>query len=162
MFQQLAPLLKKRSFVLICTGLDDDRIRVNVIPKATSKDTEQDAPLLQPLTVEGEPLQLDEELPEALKSYTVAHQSIQEAVDATKKQMADAKAAADRKAKADAEARKNKPSTKAPTPAQAKANAAGPAAPPSLFDAPDTTATEDDDKEESADDTNDETEVSEG
>ena len=66
MFQQLAPLLKKRSFVLICTGLDDDRIRVSFIPKATSKDTEQEAPLLQPLTVEGDPLQLDEELPEAL------------------------------------------------------------------------------------------------
>jgi len=109
MFEELAPLLKTRSFVLILTGLDDGRIRVNFIPKSTSKDsTDQDKALLTPLTIEGEPLELDEELAGVLTQYKASYLSMQESVDATKKQMADAKAAADAAAKEKADAAKTK------------------------------------------------------
>jgi PRTRC genetic system protein E len=33
MFQQLVPLLRQRSVLLTVTSLEDDQIRVNVIPK---------------------------------------------------------------------------------------------------------------------------------
>lgn len=131
MFQEIAPLLSGRSFTLIMTGTPNGNIRVNFIPKATDKDTETDKPLLTPLTFTGSAQELDEGFAGAIASYTEAYSSMADAVAATKKQMADAKAAADAKAKEEAEAKRNK--TAKPATSTKPAAPATPAT-PRLFD----------------------------
>jgi PRTRC genetic system protein E len=151
MFQEIAPLLSGRSFTLILTGTPNGNIRVNFIPTAHSKDTEHDKPLLTPLTFTGSAKELDEGFAGAIASYTEAYTSIGDAVAATKKQMADAKAAADAKAKEEADAKKKAKTTTTKPAAPAKAAPASPAA-PSLFDTPTTdeptTDSEDDDNDD--------------
>lgn len=126
MFKELAPLLKQRSFVLILTGLEDGNIRVNFVPKATDKDTSTDKALLTPLTITGEPSDLDSDLGAAITSYVATHLTIQQSVDSTKAAMKAAKEAEElaAKAKADAAKAKNKPGHVKPTTAVA----------PNLFD----------------------------
>jgi PRTRC genetic system protein E len=126
MFKELAPLLKQRSFVLILTGLEDGNIRVNFVPKATDKDTSTDKALLTPLTITGEPSDLDSDLGAAIASYVATHLTIQQSVDSTKAAMKAAKEAEElaAKAKADAAKAKNKSGHVKPTTAVA----------PNLFD----------------------------
>lgn len=128
MFKELAPLLEKRSIVLILTGLDNGNIRVNVIPKATDKDT--DAALLTPLNITAQPNELDAGLSVALTGYTNKYLTINESLDKTKAEMeaAETEAKDALKAKEAAAKAKTKAAVKA-TPTKAE-----PAA-PSLFDA---------------------------
>jgi PRTRC genetic system protein E len=152
MFKELQPLLKNRSFVLIITAPNDTQINVNLIPKATSKDTEQDKALLIPLNIIGTPDELDAELPSLMNGYTQTHKSLAEQVEATKTAMKatadEAAAAAKDKAKGKTTAtpaKKVEPAKPAPA---AKPEAKKEESAPSLFDAPATETAAEEEPEE--------------
>jgi len=96
MFKELGPLLRQRTVVLIVTRLEDDTIRVNVIPRKLNE-SENDA-LTTPLSVAGTADELDAELPSALVQFVGAHLELRNTLESAKEQMA----AAAKTAKADA------------------------------------------------------------
>jgi PRTRC genetic system protein E len=66
MFQQLVPLLRQRSVLLTVSSLEDDQIRVNVMPKKL-KEGENSA-LTTPMSFTGTADELDAQLPDAIVS----------------------------------------------------------------------------------------------
>jgi PRTRC genetic system protein E len=96
MFKELGPLLRQRTVVLIVTRLEDDTIRVNVIPRKLNE-SENDA-LTTPLSVAGTAEDLDAELPSALVQFVGAHLELKNTLESAKEQMA----AAGKAAKAEA------------------------------------------------------------
>jgi PRTRC genetic system protein E len=96
MFRELGPLLRQRTVVMILTRLEDDTIRVNVIPRKLNE-SENDA-LTTPLSVAGTAEDLDAELPSALVQFVGAHLELRNTLDSAKEQMA----AAAKTAKAEA------------------------------------------------------------
>jgi PRTRC genetic system protein E len=96
MFKELGPLLRQRTVVMILTRLEDDTIRVNVIPRKLNE-SENDA-LTTPLSVAGTAEELDAELPSALVQFVGAHLELKNTLEAAKEQMA----AAAKTAKAEA------------------------------------------------------------
>lgn len=112
MFKELGPLLRQRTVVLIVTRLEDDTIRVNVIPRKLSE-SENDA-LTTPLSLAGTAEDLDAELPSALVQFVGAHLELKNTLESAKEQMA----AAAKTAKAEAR------SKTAPKPVPARAEPA--------------------------------------
>jgi PRTRC genetic system protein E len=110
MFKELGPLLRQRTVVLILTRLEDDTIRVNVIPRKLNE-SENDA-LTTPLSVAGTAEDLDAQLPSALVQFVGAHLELRNTLETAKDQMA----AAAKAAKAEA---RSKTATK-PAPARAE------------------------------------------
>jgi PRTRC genetic system protein E len=110
MFKELGPLLRQRTVVLILTRLEDETIRVNVIPRKLNE-SENDA-LTTPLSVAGTAEELDAELPSALVQFVGAHLELRNTLETAKEQMA----AAAKTAKAEARS-KAAPKT-APVPAE--------------------------------------------
>jgi PRTRC genetic system protein E len=96
MFKELGPLLRQRTVVMILTRLEDDTIRVNVIPRKLNE-SENDA-LTTPLSLAGTAEDLDAELPSALVQFVGAHLELRNTLETAKDQMA----AAAKAAKADA------------------------------------------------------------
>ena len=96
MFKELGPLLRQRTVVMILTRLEDDIIRVNVIPRKLNE-SENDA-LTTPLSVAGTAEDLDAELPSALVQFVGAHLELKNTLESAKEQMA----AAAKTAKAEA------------------------------------------------------------
>jgi len=96
MFKELGPLLRQRTVVMILTRLEDDTIRVNVIPRKLNE-SENDA-LTTPLSVAGTAQELDAELPSALVQFVGAHLELRNTLESAKEQMA----AAAKTAKAEA------------------------------------------------------------
>jgi PRTRC genetic system protein E len=96
MFKELGPLLRQRTVVMILTRLEDDTIRVNVIPRKLNE-SENDA-LTTPLSVAGTAEELDAELPSALVQFVGAHLELKNTLETAKEQMA----AAGKAAKAEA------------------------------------------------------------
>ena len=96
MFKELGPLLRQRTVVMILTRLEDDTIRVNVIPRKLNE-SENDA-LTTPLSVAGTAEELDNELRSALVQFVGAHLELKNTLDSAKEQMA----AAAKTAKAEA------------------------------------------------------------
>ena len=96
MFKELGPLLRQRTVVMILTRLEDDTIRVNVIPRKLNE-SENDA-LTTPLSVAGTAEDLDAELPSALVQFVGAHLELRNTLETAKDQMA----AAAKSAKAEA------------------------------------------------------------
>ncbi|MGA8086401.1 MAG: PRTRC system protein E [Terracidiphilus sp.] len=92
MFKELGPLLRQRTVVLILTRLEDDTIRVNVIPRKLNE-SENDA-LTTPLSVAGTAEELDAELPSALVQFVGAHLELRNTLESAKDQMAAAAKAA--------------------------------------------------------------------
>ena len=92
MFKELGPLLRQRTVVLILTRLEDDTIRVNVIPRKLNE-SENDA-LTTPLSVAGTADELDAELPSALVRFVGAHLELRNTLETAKDQMAVAAKAA--------------------------------------------------------------------
>jgi PRTRC genetic system protein E len=141
MFKELGPLLRQRTVVMILTRLEDDTIRVNVIPRKLNE-SENDA-LTTPLSVAGTAEELDAELPSALVQFVGAHLELRNTLESAKEQMA----AAAKTAKADARSKvtpktapvrteqapveTKRPADKAPEPAKPV-----PPKPASLFDLP--------------------------
>jgi PRTRC genetic system protein E len=91
MFKELGPLLRQRTVVMIMTRLEDDTIRVNVIPRKHNE-SENDA-LTTPLSVAGTAEDLDAELPSALVQFVGAHLELRNTPETAKEKMAAAKAA---------------------------------------------------------------------
>jgi len=96
MFKELGPLLRQRTVVLILTRLEDETIRVNVIPRKLNE-SENDA-LATPLSVAGTAEDLDAQLPSALVQFVGAHFELKNTLETAKEQMA----AAAKTAKAEA------------------------------------------------------------
>ena len=92
MFKELGPLLRQRTVVMILTRLEDDTIRVNVIPRKLNE-SENDA-LTTPLSVAGTADELDAELPSALVQFVGAHLELRNTLETAKDQMAVAAKAA--------------------------------------------------------------------
>ena len=109
MFKELGPLLRQRAVVLIVTRLEDDTIRVNVIPRKLNE-SENDA-LTTPLCVAGSAEELDAELPSALVQFVGAHLELRNTLESAKEQIA----AAAKAAKAEARSKVAPKAAPAPT-----------------------------------------------
>jgi PRTRC genetic system protein E len=92
MFKELGPLLRQRTVVMILSRLEDETIRVNVIPRKLNE-SENDA-LATPLSVAGTAEELDAELPSALVQFVGAHLELKNTLESAKEQMAAAGKAA--------------------------------------------------------------------
>ena len=137
MFKELAPYLRQRAVLLTVTHLEEDRIRVNVIPQKI-KDGEN-AALTTPLSVTGTADELDRELPSTLVNFVSAHLQLKNTLERAKEEMdAAAKAAqaeARTKAKTSVKNEATKPDVEKPAPIP-KAVEPEPAKTASLFDMP--------------------------
>ena len=128
MFKELGPLLRQRTVVMILTRLEDDTIRVNVIPRKLNE-SENDA-LTTPLSVAGTAEELDAELPSALVQFVGAHLELKNTLESAKEQMAAAAKAAKAEARSKTAAKTatakteasavetRKPADQAPRPAE--------------------------------------------
>jgi PRTRC genetic system protein E len=117
MFKELAPYLRQRAVLLTVTHIEDDQIRVNVIPQKL-KDGENLA-LTTPLTVTGTADELDRDLPTTLVGFVSAHLQLRNTLDRAKAEMDVAAKAA----QAEARSKSKTPTTKiAPKPEPAKAS----------------------------------------
>jgi PRTRC genetic system protein E len=86
MFKELGPLLRQRTVVMILTRLEDDTIRVNVLPRKLNE-SENDA-LTTPLSVAGTAEDLDADLPSVLVQFVGAHLELKNTLETAKEQMA--------------------------------------------------------------------------
>ena len=121
MFKELAPYLRQRAVLLTVTHLEDEKIRVNVVPQKL-KDGEN-AALTTPLTVTGTAEELDRDLPPTVVNFVAAHLELKNTLDRAKAEM-DAAAKA---AQLEAHTKNKASTTKAgPKPEPAKTESAGP------------------------------------
>jgi len=169
MFKELAPYLRQRAVLLTVTHIEDDQIRVNVIPQKL-KDGEN-AALTTPLTVTGTADELDRDLPATLVNFVSAHLELRNTLDRAKAEMdAAAKTAqAEARSKAKTTAKKDppKPETTKPTdtPKPTQPVKEQPPSTSSLFDmpvSPVTTEAESDEEEEILREIEEEDQVDEG
>ena len=70
MFTELLPILRNRTVMLTLALVNDQTIRVNVIPKRLKEGDSGDCALTTPLTVTGTPEELDREFPGQLVAFT--------------------------------------------------------------------------------------------
>ncbi len=148
MFKELVPILRNRAVLMTATALDDDQIRVNVVPKKM-KDGDHDA-LTTPLSVTGTAEELDAQLAATLVGFVASHLQMKNALEKAKSEMD----AATKTAQAEARAKSKTPTSKTPVkvePAQAAVVAQSPepakpipAKTASLFDVPEPVEDEDD------------------
>jgi PRTRC genetic system protein E len=148
MFKELVPILRSRAVLMTATALDDDQIRVNVVPKKM-KDGDHDA-LTTPLSVTGTAEELDTQLAATLVGFVASHLQMKNALEKAKADMDVATKAAQAEARAKAKTPASKTPVKVePIPAAAVAQPTepakpAPARPASLFDAPSPTEEEED------------------
>lgn len=140
MFKELAPFLRQRAVLLTVTHLEDDQIRVNVIPQKI-KDGEN-AALTTPLTVTASAEELDRDLPATLVSFVGAHLELKNSLDRAKAEMDAAAKAAQAEARSKNKTLSTKPVVKpeaakaAETPKLVPQTPPAPAKPANLFDSP--------------------------
>jgi len=140
MFKELAPLLRQRAVLLTITRLEEDEIRVNIIPKKL-KDGEN-AALTTPLSVIGTAEELDRDLPSTIVNFVSSHLQLKNSLERAQGEMdAAAKTAlAEARAKAKTPAKKEsaKPEDVKPVVTAMPVEIAKPepARPAGLFDAP--------------------------
>ena len=92
MFKELVPYLRQRAVLLTVTHLEEEQIRVNIVPQKI-KDGEN-AALTTPLTVTGTAEELDRELSATVVNFVAAHLELKNTLDRAKAEMdAAAKAA---------------------------------------------------------------------
>ena len=147
MFKELVPILRSRAVLMTVTALDDDQIRVNVVPKKT-KDGDHDA-LTTPLSVTGTAEELDTQLAATLVGFVASHLQMKNALEKAKADMD----VATKAAQAEARAKAKTPASKAPVKAESEPATIAqspepakpaPAKPASLFDTPAPNEDEDD------------------
>jgi PRTRC genetic system protein E len=97
MFQQLVPLLRQRAVLLTVTSLEEDQIRVNVLPKRLADS--ENAALTTPMSFTGTAAELDAQLPDAIVSFVASHLGLKNTLDRAKEEMAAAAKAAQDEAK---------------------------------------------------------------
>lgn len=144
MFKELVPILRHRAVLMTVTLLEQDEIRVNVVPKKL-KDGDNDA-LSTPLSVTGTAEDLDAQLSSTLVNFAGAHLQLKNTLEKAKAEMD----AAAKTAQAEARSKVKSPTKKEPAPAEsaksveaAKPLVAASPAPPrtaSLFDVQPATA----------------------
>jgi len=142
MFQQLVPLLRQRSVLLTVTLLEEDQVRVNVMPKKLA-DSENTA-LTTPMSFTGTAEELDTQLPTALVSYVASHLDLKNTLEKAREEMAAAAKAAQEEARTKSKGVKKASDTTAKAKpieekeAEKKEGTKVPALPnlPGLFDAP--------------------------
>src|SRR5580698_277350 len=138
MFKELVPVLRDRAVLLTVTLLDEDLIRVNIVPKKL-KDGDNDA-LTIPLSVTGTAEELDSELSSTLIGYVGAHLQMKNTLEKAKAEMDAASKAAQAEARTKSKtAGKKEPPKPETTQPSATAKQAEPAKPAphqaaSLFD----------------------------
>jgi PRTRC genetic system protein E len=88
MFKELAPLLRHRAVLFTVSYVEDDRFRVNVIPKKIT-DGENDA-LTTPVSVTGTIEDLDKELPQTLLHFVSSHLELKNSLERAKAEMEEA------------------------------------------------------------------------
>ena len=138
MFKELAPLVRHRAVLFTVTHVEDDRFRVNVIPKKIA-DGENDA-LTTPVSVTGTVEDLDRELPQTLLHFVSSHLELKNSLERVKAEMEEASKAARAEArkKSGSQIAKKDPAVNSSKPAVApEAPAPAKAEPPqaaSLFD----------------------------
>jgi PRTRC genetic system protein E len=143
MFKELAPYLRQRAVLLTVTCLEEDQIRVNVIPKKL-KDGEN-AALTTPLSVTGTAEELDRDLPSTLVNFVSSHLQLKNSLEGAQTEMDAAAKTAQAEARAKKlPAKKERPKTETAKPVAA-VKPVEPAKPESsktfgLFDAPADTA----------------------
>lgn len=148
MFKELVPILRNRAVLMTATALDDDQIRVNVVPKKM-KDGDHDA-FTTPLSVTGTAEELDTQLAATLVGFVASHLQMKNALEKAKADMDAATKAAQSEARAKVKTPTNKTPVKAEsTPAPAvtqtpEPRKSFPARPASLFDATTQVEVEDD------------------
>jgi PRTRC genetic system protein E len=153
MFKELAPYLRQRAVLLTVTHIQDDQIRVNVIPQKL-KDGEN-AALTTPLTITGTADELDRDLPATLVNFVSAHLELRNTLDRAKAEMdAAAKTAlAEARSRTKTTGKKEPPKPETTTsiyfPKPAQPVMEEPSRTASLFDAPAPPATESDEEEAS-------------
>lgn len=152
MFKELAPYLRQRAVLLTVTHLEDDQIRVNVIPQKL-KDGEN-AALTTPLTVTGTAEELDRDLPATLVNFVGANLGLKNTLDQAKQEIEAAARAAKAEARSKAKTPATQPATKPEVARSAEAQKSVPHSPPEpgktagLFDAPQPAAVKTPDKDE--------------
>jgi PRTRC genetic system protein E len=138
MFKELAPLVRHRAVLFTVSHVEDDKFRVNVIPKKIA-DGENDA-LTTAVSVTGTVEDLDRELPETLLHFVSSHLELKNSLERAKAEMEEASKAAraearkksgNQVAKKDAAGNSNKPAAAPEGSAPAKAE---PPQAASLFD----------------------------
>jgi len=148
MFKELVPILRSRAVLMTAIALDDDQIRVNVVPKKM-KDGDHDA-LTTPLSVTGTAEELDTQLAATLVGYVASHLQMKNALEKAKSEMDAATKTAQAEARAKTKTTPNRTPTKVDTaPATTVVQTAEPAKPAlakpaSLFDVPAPVEDEDD------------------
>ena len=154
MFKELAPYLRQRAVLLTVTHVEEDQIRVNVIPQKLKEG--ENAALTTPLTITASAEDLDRDLPATLVSFVGAHLGLKNSLDRAKAEMDAAAKAAQAEARSRGKTSATKAATKSEVTKPAEAPRPAPQAAPeparaaSLFDAPATQAvtTSDTDEEE--------------
>src|SRR3984957_10008066 len=112
MFQQLVPLLRQRSVLLTVTALEEDQIRVNVLPKRLADG--ENASLTTPMSFTRTAAELDAQLPDAIVSFVASHLELKNTLNRAKEEMAAAAKAAQEEAKNKAKTAKKTPPVAAP------------------------------------------------
>ncbi|MGB6131382.1 MAG: PRTRC system protein E [Acidobacteriaceae bacterium] len=139
MFKELAPLVRHRAVLFTVSHVEDDKFRVNVIPKKIA-DGENDG-LTTAVSVTGTVEDLDRELPETLLHFVSSHLELKNSLERAKEEMEEASKAARAEArkksgsqitKKDPAGHPSKPAVAPEGSARAKAE---PPKPASLFDA---------------------------
>ncbi len=141
MFKELAPYLRQRAVLLTVTHIEDDQIRVNVIPQKL-KDSEN-AALTTPLTVTGTADELDRDLPATLVNFVSAHLQLRNTLDRAKAEMDAAAKTAQAEARSKSKSSTTKPATKLEVAGPELPKALPSSEPPriaSLFEPPEPTA----------------------
>jgi PRTRC genetic system protein E len=148
MFKELAPYLRQRAVLLTVTHLEEDQIRVNVIPQKIKEG--ENAALTTPLTVSGTAEELDRDLPATLVNFVSVHLQLKNTLDQAKAEMDAAVKTAQAEARAKSKTQANKTPARIETaPAAAVAQPTdpvkpAPARPASLFDVASPVDNEDD------------------
>lgn len=133
MFQQLVPLLRQRSVLLTVTALEEDQIRVNVMPKKLADG--ENAALTTPMSFTGTAAELDAQLSDAIVSFVASHLELKNTLSRAKQEMAAAAKAAQDEAKSKAKMTKKAAPAEAPV-MKDEQKAVEPPKAPSLFDMP--------------------------
>ena len=108
MFKELLPVLRDRAVLLTVTLIDEDQIRVNIVPKKL-KDGDNDA-LTTPLSVTGTAEELDTELSSTIVGFVGSHLQMKNTLEKAKTEMD----AASKAAQAEARAKSKTPMKPAP------------------------------------------------
>jgi PRTRC genetic system protein E len=116
MFKELAPVLRHRAVLMTITSIEDDQIRVNVVPKKL-KDGEHTA-LTTPLTVTGTAEELDAELGSTLVDFVASHLQLKNTLKQAKADMEEAAKAAQAEARAKSKTQIKKDATASTIPSK--------------------------------------------